>query len=65
MTNEIIAIIILTVAFITIPPVMFDSNLGYLKTLQGWCIVVAMLIGCGVVVYGVMWSLFILIGGAK
>lgn len=63
MTNEIIAVLILVAAVVSIPPIFLsDHNLGYIDCLKGWCLLLAIIIGLVVVVLAIYWAFAVLFG---
>ncbi len=64
MTNEIIAVLIIVSATVSIPPIFLsDHNLGYIDCLKGWCILLAIIIGITAVVLAIFWAFAVLFGG--
>ncbi len=65
MINEIIAVLIIVAAIVTIPPLfLFEPirGFGYIECLKGWCLLLAIIIGVIVVALAIWWACFTLFG---
>lgn len=68
MINEIIAVVIIVAAVVTIPPLLLcdpSRSFGYIECLQGWCILLAVIICVVAAVLAIWWALFTLAGAAS
>lgn len=68
MINEIIAVLIIVAAIVTIPPLLLcdpSRHFGYIECLKGWCILLVIIIGVFAAVLAIWWALFTLTGAAS